>query len=273
MIKVNDLNEKGLEVFHALSEIQLKTIYEPKLGLFVAESPKVIERALDDAYEPIAMLIDESERNEENLRLIERMEALKVPIYTAAHDVLEGITGFKLVRGALCAFRRRELPEVSELIKDKSRIVVLEDVVNPSNVGAIFRSAAALGIEAILLTDKSSDPLYRRAARVSMGTVFQVPWTIIKDYDKVGLSKAQEQGFKTVSFALRNNSVSINEKALKKEPKLAIIVGTEGDGLKESTIEASDYVVKIPMSNGVDSLNVAAASAVAFWELGRKIDE
>lgn len=270
MIKVNDLNEKGLEVFHALSEIQLKTIYEPKQGLFVAESPKVIERALNDHYEPVSMLIDESERNEENLRLIARMEALNVPIYTAPHEVLENITGFKLVRGALCAFRRRELPDAYKLVNGMSRIVILEDVVNPSNVGAIFRSAAALGMEGILLTDKCSDPLYRRAARVSMGTVFQIPWTVIEDYENNGLKSLREAGFKTVSFALRNNSIDINDDILKNEPKLAIIMGTEGEGLKTSTIDASDYVVKIPMSNEVDSLNVAVASAVAFWELGRK---
>lgn len=273
MINVKDLNEEGLEIFHALSEVQLKTIYEPKPGLFIAESPKVIERALNAGYEPVSMLIDESERNEENLRLIELIESMRIPIYTAPHEVLETITGFKLVRGALCSFRRKAYIDVKELISDKSRIVILEDVVNPSNVGAIFRSAAALGMEAVILTNKSSDPLYRRAARVSMGSVFQIPWTVMEDYENGGLDTLRELGFKTVSFALRNNSVDINDITLKKEPKLAIIMGTEGEGLKESTIDTSDYVVKIPMSNEVDSLNVAAASAVAFWELGRNKDE
>jgi len=270
MIEINNLNDEAVSIFADCSEIHLKTLYEPEPGLFMAESPKVITRALNAGYEPVGMLIDKSERNAENLELIDRMELLGIPIYTAEHSVLAGITGFNMTRGALCAFRRKPNADFRTMIKGVSRIAVLEDVVNPANVGAIYRSAAALGMEAVLLTGNSTDPLYRRAARVSMGTVFQIPFCHIDTIDDNFRAELRSEGFKTVSFALRNNSVDIDDEALKKEEKLAIIMGTEGEGLKSDTINQSDFVVKIPMYNAVDSLNVAAASAIAFWELGRR---
>lgn len=270
-MKATDLNAPELRIYNNSSEVYLKTIYEPKLGLFIAESPKVIMRALSGGYEPVSLLVDENEINDETGELLTRFESLGIPVYEVSHDAFSGITGANLTRGALAAFKRKQYPDVPSLLKGKSRIVILEDVVNPTNVGAIFRSAAALGMEAVLLTEGSSDPLYRRAARVSMGTVFQIPFTYIDALSTDdSLSMLKSAGFKTVSFALRNNSVDIDDEILKEEEKLAIIMGTEGDGLKSETIENSDYVVKIPMYNSVDSLNVAAASAIAFWELGRR---
>lgn len=267
MIKTDNLKEPELMIYNNSSEVFLKTINEPAPGLFIAESPKVIMRAIAGGYEPVSVLVDEALIDNETNELIGVCNSLKVPVYEATHRAFADITGANFTRGALAAFKRKPYVSPELLINGLSRIAILEDVVNPTNVGAIFRSAAALGMEAVILTENSTDPLYRRASRVSMGTVFQIPYTFI---GKDGLEKIKAAGFKTVSFALRNNSVDIDDDTLKKEEKLAIIMGTEGDGLKTNTIEESDYVVKIPMSNEVDSLNVAAAAAVAFWELGRK---
>lgn len=271
MITINDLNNEAVSIYNNRSEKYLKTIYEPAPGLFIAESAKVIERALDAGYEPVSLLIENGESVSENVRIIERIESMGVPVYCADSTVFAGITGVNLTRGALCAFKRERDKDFTEIIQGKSRIAVLEEVVNPTNLGAIFRSAAALGMEAVILTEGSADPLYRRTSRVSMGTMFQIPFAYMEKDKALNITKTlNEYGFKTVSFALRNNSVDIDDPKLKKEPALAIIMGTEGDGLKSETINESDYVVKIPMYNGVDSLNVAAAAAVAFWELGRR---
>lgn len=272
IIEITDLNIPELDIYASLSEGQLFHYREPDLGIFICESPKVIVRALDAGYEPISILVERSEIKGEVLEIINRCG--DIPVYTADYDVLKELTGFNLTRGMLCAMNRKELPSVEETIKNARRIAVLEDVVNPTNVGAIFRSAAALNMDAILLTPACSDPLYRRAARVSMGTVFQAPWTICEngpsnEPQSHYATRLQNLGFKTVAFALRDDSVSIDDPILANEEKLAIIVGTEGEGLQDSTLAACDYTVKIPMSHGVDSLNVAAASAVAFYVLGK----
>ena len=264
IIEISDINDSELDIFARLNETQLLHYREPDKGLFIAESPNVILRALDAGYEPISFLVEKSELDKEYKQFEARFPDVKV--FTANLEVISRITGYKMTRGLLCAMNRAELPGVNDIIRDKKRIVVLEDVMNPTNVGAIFRSAAALGMEAVLLTKGSSDPLYRRAARVSMGTVFQIPWTFMEEEDYLEYLKAQ--GFKTVAMALTENSVGIDDETLNCEEKLAVIMGTEGEGLKKETIKHSDYVVKIPMSHGVDSLNVAAASAVAFWQLG-----
>lgn len=276
IIKITDLNIPELDIYARLSEVQLLRYNEPDLGLFICESPKVISRALDADYTPISILVEGKEIKEEVLEIIERCDSLypNMPVYTASHDTLSQLTGFNLTRGMLCAMKRKELPTVEETIKTARRIAVMEDVVNPTNVGAIFRSAAALNMDAILLTPACSDPLYRRAARVSMGTVFQAPWTIFENgpsnnYEESYVKQLKDLGFKTVAFALRDDSIAINAPVLASEEKLAIILGTEGEGLQDSTLTACDYTVKIPMSHGVDSLNVAAASAIAFWELGK----
>jgi tRNA G18 (ribose-2'-O)-methylase SpoU len=233
--------------------------------MFIAESPKVIMRALEDGYEPVSFLCEKGNMVGETLEVIEKCG--DIPVYTAEFDVLTNLTGYMLTRGMLCAMKRKTLPTPQELLSKFSRVVVLEDVMNPTNLGAIFRSAAALGMEAVLLTPGCSNPLYRRSARVSMGTVFQVPWAHL-EADWVQLLK--ENGFKTAAMALTDDSISIDDPALVSEQKLAIVLGTEGDGLKENTVTACDYTVKIPMSHGVDSLNVAAAGAVAFWVLGKR---
>ena len=276
IIKITDLNIPELDIYARLSEVQLLRYNEPDLGLFICESPKVISRALDADYTPISILVEDKEIKEEVLEIIERCDSLypNMTVYTASHDTLSQLTGFNLTRGMLCAMNRKELPSVDETIKNARRIAVMEDVVNPTNVGAIFRSAAALNMDAILLTPACSDPLYRRAARVSMGTVFQAPWTIFENgpsnnYEESYVKQLKDLGFKTVAFALRDDSIAINAPVLASEEKLAIILGTEGEGLQDSTLTACDYTVKIPMSHGVDSLNVAAASAIAFWELGK----
>ena len=276
IIKITDLNIPELDIYARLSEIQLLRYNEPNLGIFICESPKVISRALDAGYTPISILVEDKEIKEEVLEIIERCDSLceNIPVYTASCDILSQLTGFNLTRGMLCAMNRKELPSVDETIKNARRIAVMEDVVNPTNVGAIFRSAAALYMDAILLTPACSDPLYRRAARVSMGTVFQAPWTIFENgpsnnYEESYVKQLKDLGFKTVAFALRDDSIAINDPVLASEEKLAIILGTEGEGLQDSTLTACDYTVKIPMSHGVDSLNVAAASAIAFWELGK----
>lgn len=272
IIKITDLNIPELDIYARLPEVQLLRYNEPDLGLFICESPKVITRALDAGYMPVSILVEEKEIKDEVLTIIERCG--DIPVYTAEHHILSQLTGFNLTRGMLCAMKRNPLPSVESIVKDARRIAVMEDVVNPTNVGAIFRSAAALNMDAILLTPACSNPLYRRAARVSMGTVFQAPWTFFEhgpseDTEKSYITQLQKHGFKTVAFALRDDSISIDAPLLTQEEKLAIILGTEGEGLKDSTLKACDYTVKIPMSHGVDSLNVAAASAIAFWELGK----
>ena len=273
IIEITDFQAPELDVYARLSENQLLNRCEPEKGMFIAESPRVIERALDAGYRPVSCLVEKRHIEGEAKEIIRRCgEIGNVPVYTAEFDVLTQLTGFKLTRGMLCAMRRPPLPEVRQICEGSRRIAILENVVNPTNVGAIFRSAAALGIDAVLLTYDSSDPLYRRAVRVSMGTVFQIPWTFFeKDaWPEKGIRLLRELGFRTAAMALREDSVSIDNQKLLAEKKLAVILGTEGDGLASSTIADCDYTVRIPMSRGVDSLNVAAASAVAFWELGRK---
>lgn len=272
IIEITDLNIPELDIYARLSEVQLLRYNEPDLGLFICESPKVITRALDAGYTPLSILVEDKEITDEVLQIIDRCD--NIPVYTSNHETLSQLTGFNLTRGMLCAMKRNPLPSVTDIVKNARRIAVMEDVVNPTNVGAIFRSAAALNMDAILLTPACSNPLYRRAARVSMGTVFQAPWTFFEhgpseDIENSYVTELQNLGFKTVAFALRDDSISIDDPRLAKEEKLAIILGTEGEGLKDSTLAACDYTVKIPMSHGVDSLNVAAASAIAFWELGK----
>lgn len=272
IIKITDLNKPELDVYARLSEVQLLRYNEPDLGLFICESPKVISRALDAGYTPISILVEEKEIKDDVLEIMKRCE--EIPVYTSDYETLSQLTGFNLTRGMLCCMKRNPLPNVGELIQNARRVAIMEDVVNPTNVGAIFRSAAALNMDAILLTPACSNPLYRRAARVSMGTVFQAPWTFFKngpseDPSKSYITELKNHGFKTVAFALRDDSISIDNPQFASEEKLAIILGTEGEGLQDSTLANCDYTVKIPMSHGVDSLNVAAASAIAFWELGK----
>lgn len=272
LIEITDFNTPELDIYARFTEVQLLRIYEPETGLFIAESPKVITRALDAGYVPISFLAERKHLIGETLEVITRCN--NVPVYVADFEVLAKLTGYQLTRGMLCAMQRKPLPNIEETCSDARRIAVLENVVNPTNVGAIFRSAAALNIDAVLLTSGCSDPLYRRAARVSMGTVFQIPWTFldthVTDEAISYLTPLQNLGFKTAAMALSDNSVSIDNPMLLSEKKLAIVLGTEGDGLAASTIADCDYTVRIPMSHGVDSLNVAAASAVAFWELGKR---
>ena len=266
-IEITDLTIPELEIYAGATEVQLLRYYEPNPGIFIAESPNVIERALDFGYEPISFLIERTQVETRAREILKRCE--ETPVYIAEKEVLEQITGFHLTRGILCAMKRKVPKTPEEICDGVRRIVVLEDVVNPTNVGAIFRSAAALNMDAILLTTACTDPLYRRAIRVSMGTVFQIPWTYMKE-EKAELEKLKQQGFKTVAMALTDDSVGIDDERLQREEKLAVILGTEGDGLAKETIADCDYTVKIPMAHGVDSLNVAAASAVAFWELGKR---
>lgn len=265
IIETTDFNSPQLDIYARMSEGQLLNRHEPEKGIFIAESPKVVERALDAGCEPISMLVERKHIDGEAKPIIDRCR--EVPVYTAPFEVLTQLTGFKLTRGMLCAMHRPQLPNVSEVCSKARRIAVLENVMNPTNVGAIFRSAAALNMDAVLLTHGCSNPLYRRAIRVSMGTVFQIPWTFL-DKEK-GVSELKELGFKTAAMALTDDSVSIDNEELLAEEKLAIVLGTEGDGLAKETIADCDYTVKIPMSHGVDSLNVAAASAVAFWQIGK----
>lgn len=277
IIQIDRLKGPDLEIFSKLSEPELYHYREPDKGLFIAESPNVIDRALDAGYQPVSMLIDTKEITKNAAHILERIgnhPDETIPVYTASEDVLRKLTGFPLTRGCLCAMERRELPSIQETIKDASRIAILEEVVNPTNVGAIFRSAAALGMDAVLLTHGCSDPLYRRAIRVSMGTVFQIPWTFLGNrrdpgWPQPGLDLLRQSGFKTAAMALKKESVSISDPLLLEEPKLAVVLGTEGEGLAAETIADCDYTVMIPMYHGVDSLNVAAASAVAFWQLGK----
>ncbi len=268
IIHITDFDDPRLDVYARLTEAQLLNREFPAEGLFIAESPKVIERALDAGYEPVSILVETSCIKGESEAVLSRVG--DIPVFTAPMEVLKNLTGYLLTRGLLCAMRRPPLREVSDVIKNASRIVILEEVMNPTNVGAIFRSAAALGMDAVLLTPGSSNPLYRRSARVSMGTVFQIDWTILPSWDHNTVEELRKEGFKTVAMALCDDSVSIDDKKLKEEEKLAIILGTEGDGLKNETISDCDYTVKIPMYHDVDSLNVAAASAVAFYELKKR---
>lgn len=269
-IEIKDLNAPELDAYARISEVQLLRYYEPDSGLFVGESLKVIDRALTAGYEPVSFLVEHKELEGEAGNLVTKYP--EIPVYTAEYEVLAKLTGYAMTRGVLAVMRRKELPSVEEVCQNARRIAVLENVVNPTNIGAIFRSAAALHMDAVLLSPGCCDPLYRRAARVSMGTVFQIPWT---SFDKKiswpgqGMEILWKMGFKTAAMALRKDTVGIDDPALLGEPKLAVFLGNEGDGLLSETIEHSDYRVCIPMSHGVDSLNVAAASAVAFWELGK----
>ncbi len=272
--KIYDFDVPELDIYARLNEAQLLHYFEPSEGLFIAESSKVIERVLNAGYEPFSMLAEEKHLTGEAAEIIKTLstKTIDFPVYTADFDVLTKLSGYQFSRGALCAFRRKPLKSLDEICQSTRRIVILEDVVNPTNIGAIFRSAAALNMDSILLTPNCCDPLYRRSIRVSMGTVFQIPWTYFNKYSNLaddGIPKLKNLGFKTVAMALKDNSVSIDDTTLLSEEKLAIILGTEGEGLNNSTIDQCDYTVKIPMSHGVDSLNVAAASAVAFWQLGK----
>ena len=260
--EITDFNAPELDVYARLTEAQLLNRFKPKKGMFIAESPKVICRALEAGWRPVSLLVERSHGNEEAREAIARCG--DVPVYTAEMSVLTQLTGFQLTRGMLCAMLRPKQPSPEEILGFCRRVAVLENVMNPTNVGAIFRSAAALGMEAVLLTSGCTDPLYRRSARVSMGTVFQVPWAYVLENWPETLKSA---GFATAAMALTDDSVSIDDPILRQRDKLAVVLGTEGDGLAQKTIAACDYTVKIPMFHGVDSLNVAAASAVAFWEL------
>ena len=270
IIEITDFAAPELDVYARLTEAQLLNRQEPEQGLFIAESPKVIDRALDAGYVPVSLLLERKHIAGQASGVIARCG--DVPVFTAETEVLTELTGFRLTRGVLCAMRRPTLPSVQAVCAGARRITILENIMNPTNVGAIFRSAAALGIDAVLLTPACSDPLYRRAARVSMGTVFQVPWTYLgsdcAEWPHPGMERLRALGFRTAAMALSDNAVSIADPQLMAEEKLAIVLGTEGDGLAAGTIADCDYTVRIPMSHGVDSLNVAAASAVAFWQLG-----
>lgn len=282
MTEINDYSDPRLDVYARLSEPQLKTIYEPKEGLFIAESPMVIERALDAGYEPESVLTCNEAAAGHGKVVLERItgQDRSIPVYIGTDEVLSNIRGYQLTRGVLCAMRRKKMDPAKDTIRNARRIVLLDDVENPSNVGAIFRSAAAMFMDAILLTPDCSDPLYRRAARVSVGTVFNIPWTYIgidrknnieSPEDKTGayIDLIHQMGFKTAAMALSDDSVPVSDERLKKEDKLCIIMGNEGYGLKQAVIDRCDHTVKIPMAAGIDSLNVAAASAVAFWELSK----
>ena len=268
IIHINDFSDPNLDVYVRLTGSQLRNKLEPEKGIFIAESPTVIEVAINSGCEPISLLTEERLINGAVAGIIEKCG--DIPIYTADRELLTQMTGFELTRGALCAMKRPAPPSVESLIKDARRIAVLEAVADSTNIGALFRSAAALGVDAVLVTPTCCDPLCRRAVRVSMGTIFQVPWTRIgsqpDDWPENGINELNQLGFKTVAMALTDKSVSIDDPQLRKEEKLAIIHGTEGNGLAKSTIASCDYTVKIPMKNNVDSLNVAAAGAVAFWE-------
>ncbi len=273
MIEITDFDAPELDVYARLTEAQLLNKDHLEDGLFIAESPKVISRALDGGYELVSVLVEKKQVLEDAETIAVLGKCGNVPVYTAEFEVLTKLTGFKLTRGMLCAMKRRRLPGLQEICNGCDRIAVLENVMNPTNVGAIFRSAAALHMDAVILTGGCSNPLYRRASRVSMGTVFQIPWTFVDNsviWPEEGMKILRELGFKTAAMALKEDSASIDDPELMKEDKLAVILGTEGDGLAPETIADCDYTVMIPMSHGVDSLNVAAASAVAFWQLGKR---
>lgn len=270
--EITDFQSPELDIYTRLSEVQLLHYYEPHGGIFIAESPNVIERALDAGCEPVSFLLESRQLVGKMREIVERCG--DIPVFTAETDTLRKLTGFPMTRGALCAMKRPELRSAEIICEKANRIAVLENIVNPTNIGAIFRSAAALNMDAVLLTPACSDPLYRRSVRVSMGTVFQIPWTYMKgsdtDWPQPGIRRLNEMGFKTAAMALSDQSVSIDNPELMAEEKLAVVLGTEGDGLATETIANCDYTVRIPMAHGVDSLNVAAASAVAFWQLAKR---
>ena len=309
IIEIKDLDAPELQIYYNLNEAQLFHYFEPKPGIFIAESPKVIKRALDAGCVPMSFLMEKKHVKTQAKEILARCEKLQsqdikqtdkmeaengnssmaaehdipvctaeceIPVYIAEIEVLAKITGYQLTRGMLCAMYRPTLPSVEQICKNARRVAILENVVNPTNVGAIFRSAAALGMDAVLLTSACADPLYRRASRVSMGTVFQIPWTYFDKnacWPDGAMDVLHKLGYKTAAMALRDDSVSIDDEKMMAEEKLAIVLGTEGDGLADHTIADCDYTVKIPMTHGVDSLNVAAASAVAFWQLGMKCEQ
>lgn len=272
IIEITDFHAPELDPYARLTQNQLRNRLEPEKGIFIAESPKVIDRALDAGYKPVSLLMERKQITGPAAGILSRCG--DAPVYTADREMLAELTGFELTRGVLCAFRRPAPRPVEELCKNARRVAVLEGIVDSTNVGAIFRSAAALNMDAVLINPSCCDPLCRRAVRVSMGTVFQVPWGQLgetpADWPEKGMDLLHSLGFKTAAMALSDRSVSIDDERLAKEPKLAIVLGTEGDGLAAGTIASCDYTVKIPMSHGVDSLNVAAASAVAFWQLGKQ---
>lgn len=272
IIEITDFHAPELDPYARLTQNQLRNRLEPEKGIFIAESPKVIDRALDAGYKPVSLLMERKQITGPAAGILSRCG--DAPVYTADREMLAELTGFELTRGVLCAFRRPAPRPVEELCRDARRVAVLEGIVDSTNVGAIFRSAAALNMDAVLINPSCCDPLCRRAVRVSMGTVFQVPWGQLgetpADWPEKGMDILHSLGFKTAAMALSDRSVSIDDEPLAKEPKLAIVLGTEGDGLAAGTIASCDYTVKIPMSHGVDSLNVAAASAVAFWQLGKQ---
>ena len=271
IIEITDFAAPELDVYARLTENQLVNRADPENGLFIAESPNVILRALDGGWEPVSLLMERRHIEGQAREVVERCG--EIPLYTAPLPVLTELTGFPLTRGVLCAMRRRPLPAAEEICRDARRVAVLENIMNPTNLGAIFRSAAALGMDAVLLTPACCDPLYRRAVRVSMGTVFQVPWARLGDsadqWPEPGMTRLRGWGFRTAAMALREDAVSVDDPRLLAEEKLAVVLGTEGDGLADRTIADCDYTVRIPMTHGVDSLNVAAAGAVAFWQLGK----
>ena len=272
IIEITDFHAPELDPYARLTQNQLRNRLEPEKGIFIAESPKVIDRALDAGYKPVSLLMERKQITGPAAGILSRCG--DAPVYTADREMLAELTGFELTRGVLCAFRRPAPCPVEELCKNARRVAVLEGIVDSTNVGAIFRSTAALNMDAVLINPSCCDPLCRRAVRVSMGTVFQVPWGQLgetpADWPEKGMDILHSLGFKTAAMALSDRSVSIDDEQLAKEPKLAIVLGTEGDGLAAGTIASCDYTVKIPLSHGVDSLNVAAASAVAFWQLGRQ---
>ena len=272
IIEITDFHAPELDPYARLTQNQLRNRLEPEKGIFIAESPKVIDRALDAGYKPVSLLMERKQIPGPAAGILSRCG--DAPVYTADREMLAELTGFELTRGVLCAFHRPAPRPVEELCKNARRVAVLEGIVDSTNVGAIFRSAAALNMDAVLINPSCCDPLCRRAVRVSMGTVFQVPWGQLgetpADWPEKGMDILHSLGFKTAAMALSDRSVSIDDEQLAKEPKLAIVLGTEGDGLAAGTIASCDYTVKIPMSHGVDSLNVAAASAVAFWQLGKQ---
>ena len=274
IVEITDLDQPGPDVFARLTEAQLRNRLEPEKGIFIAESPKVIGRALDAGCQPVSLLMERRQISGQGREILARCEG--VPVYTAGEALLAHLTGYPLTRGVLCAMRRPTLPAPEALCAGARRIAVLENIVDSTNIGAIFRSAAALGMDAVLVTPSCGDPLYRRAVRVSMGTVFQIPWTRIgetaADWPHPGMERLRAMGFRTAAMALREDSVSMDDRRLLSEDRLAIVLGTEGDGLSPRTIAACDYTVRIPMAHGVDSLNVAAASAVAFWQLRARPD-
>lgn len=271
IIEITDFSARELDIYARFTEAQLLNRDHPEEGMFIAESPKVIERALDAGYVPASILVEHRHIETQAKEIIKRCG--DIPVYTAEFNVLTQLTGFQLTRGMLCAMHRPKLPSFESICRNARRIAVLENVMNPTNIGAIFRSAAALNMDAVLLTSGCSNPLYRRAIRVSMGTVFQIPWTFLESgavSPQSYTALLHDFGFKTAAMALKKDSISIDDHRLMSEEKLAIVLGTEGDGLTSNTIADCDYTVCIPMAHGVDSLNVAAASAVAFWQLGRR---